>query len=237
VVDRLDHVRPQLIAVSLRCITAVALVGAIAACDTGRAADGVAKTTVDSLGADSIARARQDSFNRAQPGYVVDSVLPVEEELRRFRAAIGGPTATALEHGSNTRDALVRRMVSAVAAQDTASLRDMALTAREFADLVYPSSPYTHPPYRQAPGLVWMQTVTPSVSGFKRLMARRGGVRFTYVGHRCKPAAEQQGKNKLWLDCMLRLVSPERDTTTQRWFGQIIERDGRFKIVSYSNQF
>ena len=41
----------------------------------------------DSIRADSVARARQDSINRATPGYVIDSLLPPEEEARRFRAA------------------------------------------------------------------------------------------------------------------------------------------------------
>jgi hypothetical protein len=221
-----------------RHIAAIAFVVAIAACDNAGSANRIAKLQADSVRADSIARAHQDSLNRAQPGYIIDSVFPVEEELRRFRAAIGGTTVTSLQHGSDSREALVRRLVGAVAAQDTAQLRDMALTAREFADLVYPSSPYTRPPYRQAPSLVWMQMMNPSVSGFKRLMARRGGVQFTYVGHTCKPTAERQGANKLWLDCTVRLVNPaEHDTTSQRWFGTIIERDGRFKIVSYANQF
>jgi hypothetical protein len=31
--------------------------------------------------------------------------------------------------------------------------------------------------------------------------------------------------------------APDGDTTTQRWFGSIIERGGRFKFVSYTNQF
>ena len=64
----------------------------------------------DSIRTDSIARARQDSVNRAQPGYVVDSLLPIEEELRRFRAAIGGSPVTALAHGSASREELVRRL-------------------------------------------------------------------------------------------------------------------------------
>lgn len=72
-----------------------------------------------------------------------------------------------------SRDALVRRLVKALAAQDTADMRATALSAREFADRVYPSSP----------------------------------------------------------------VGPAGDTTTQRWFGSIIERNGRFKFVSYANQF
>lgn len=191
----------------------------------------------DSVRTDSIARAKQDSINRAQPGYVIDSVLPVEEELRRFRAAVGGTPATSLANGSPSREELVRRFVRDVAARDTADLRAMSLTAREFADLVYPTSPYTKPPYRQAPGLVWMQIMNPSASGFSRLLARRGGERFDYESHTCKSPPERQAKNLLWNDCQLRLRNAAGETTTQRWFGAIIERDGMFKIVSFSNQF
>jgi hypothetical protein len=55
-------------------LCAVFLGFAIAACGEGHAA------AVDSARADSIALVRQDSINRAQPGYVVDSILPMEEQ-------------------------------------------------------------------------------------------------------------------------------------------------------------
>lgn len=192
---------------------------------------------LDAARVDSIARARQDSINRAQPGYVIDSVRPVEEELRRFREAIGGQPARELKKGSPSREALVRRLVLAVVARDTADLRAMSLTAREFADLVYPSSRFTRPPYRQSPELAWMLVMNPSASGFSRLIARRGGQPFEYEGHTCNPEPERQGRNTFWSECQLRLRNAAGETTTQRWFGSIIERDGLFKIVSFSNQF
>ncbi|MDP9205133.1 MAG: hypothetical protein M3P12_06715, partial [Gemmatimonadota bacterium] len=136
----------------------------------------------DSARADSINRARQDSINRASPGYVIDSILPVEEELRRFRSAIGGQPVTAFSGGSGSREALVRRFMKALAANDSVDLRAMALNAREFADLVYPESPYTHPPYSQSPALVWNQIQNPSASGFTRLVRRLANQPLRYVG-------------------------------------------------------
>ena len=224
----------------LRTIVATCVLTVLACDGASSAARDSAKIVAahaDSVRADSIARARQDSINRAQPGYVVDSVFPVEEELRRFRNAIGGTAVTTLANASPSREELARRIVRAVAANDSAALRAAALTAREFADLMYPSSPYTHPPYRQAPGFVWMQIVNGSSTGFKRLLARRGGQRFDFESLTCKPEPERQEKNLLWLECTLRLVTPQKETVTQRWFGSIIERDGKFKIVSYANQF
>jgi hypothetical protein len=204
---------------------------AVLACERGQT------VTPDSARADSLARARHDSINRAQPGYIVDSVLPVEEELRRFRAAIGGTPATALANGSASRRALAERFVNAVARSDTNDIRAMTVTAREFADLVYPTSPFTHPPYRQPPGLVWMQITRPSETGLTRLIARRGGQAFRLEDVTCKDKPDRQGENTLWEDCTLRLVNPARENVTERWFGSIIERAGTFKLVSLTNQY
>lgn len=191
----------------------------------------------DSATNDSIARARQDSINRTLPGYVVDSILPVEEQLRRFRASIGGETVTSLQHGSASRDALVHRFMKAVVAADSVELRAMAVSAREFADLVYPESPNTRPPYQQDPALVWRTIQNPSESGFIRLVRRAGGVPVTLRSYRCdvKPASE--GKNRLWGNCVLTLVGEKGDTSTHRFFGSILERGGQFKFMSYKNEF
>jgi len=216
---------------------ALILIGFVGACDTARGASSASQTAAGSVRADSIARARQDSINRAQPGYIVDSARSIDEELARFRVAIGGEPATELLHASRSRNELVRRLVHAVSSQDTSAMREMILTAREFADLVYPTSPYTHPPYAQAPGFVWAQIVQPSASGFRRLMRRRGGIAFSYIDHACNAPPERQGHNTIWTGCTVRVRAPDGDTTTQRWFGSIIERGGRFKFVSYTNQF
>jgi hypothetical protein len=191
----------------------------------------------DSLQNDSIARARQDSVNRAQPGYVIDSILPVEEMLRRFKARVGGATVATLQHASPSRDALVTRFMTAVAAADSSALRDMALNAREFVDLVYPEGPNTKPPYKEDPALVWRTIQNPSQSGFIRLIRRQGEIPTKLVDYRCTGATEKQGKNTLISGCVLRLIDRKGETTSHRYFGSIIERDGTYKIVSYHNEF
>ena len=216
----------------LRVALVVAGVSVLVACERSRPT-----RAVDSAHADSVARARQDSVNRAQPGYVVDSALPPGEELRRFRDAVGGTPTTALTGGGASREELARRLVGAVERRDTADLRAMALSAREFADLVYPASPMSRPPYRQSPAFMWAQLMRPSIAGFGRLMRERGGTRYEYQGVICRATPEVQGPNRMWSGCSLWLVGPARDTVTERWFDSIIERDGRFKIVSYAGRF
>lgn len=195
------------------------------------------KIVADSARADSINVARQDSVNRATPGYVIDSILPVEETIRRFRAAVGGNPVTELAGASRSREALVRRFMKALAASDSAELGSMVLSAREFADLVYPESPYTHPPYRQSPALVWNQIQNPSASGFTRLIRRLGKQPIRYVDHKCDADPDRQGRNLIWTNCLVRLRSPGEPATSHRLFGSIIQRDEKFKIVSYKNEF
>jgi hypothetical protein len=227
-----------------RCFLAMTLV--TTACvlrtndKTSLGADSANKTmliAVDSVRDDSANRARQDSINRATPGYVVDSILPVEEELRRFRDAVGGQPVTTLAGASGSREALARRFMKAVAVSDSADLRAMLLSAREFADLVYPESPYTHPPYRQSPALVWNQIQNPSASGFTRLVRRLGSQPLRYVDHKCDPKPDRNGHNLIWTNCFVRVTGPNGKTTSHRLFGSVIQRDGRFKIVSYKNEF
>ena len=225
------------------------LLGVIVAtgCSPARDEPATARSPQDSVLADSIARARQDSINRRLPGYVVDSILPVEEELRRFRLAVreqGASTGTdtndivtALTSGSVSREALIRRFIRALATSDSSDLRAMRLTAREFADLVYPESAHTRPPYRQSPALVWNQVSNPSASGLTRLLRRLGGQPLGYVNHSCARKPESQGANIIWTECTVVLMDSSSEATRHRLFGSIIERDGRFKFVSYSNEF
>lgn len=191
--------------------------------------DSAAVATVD-----SVARARQDSTNRAHPRYVVDSILPIEEELRRFRAMVGGPRS-GFEGGARSLDALARDFVSAVDRADTAALSRLKLSAREFAWLVYPTSPFTRPPYRQAPGLVWMSIDTPSHAGRVKLLQRYSGHSLGAAGLLCDHPVERQGVNRLYAGCLLELTDEDGAIIRRRLFGTIIERHGVFKIVSFDN--
>ena len=76
-----------------------------------------------------------------------------------------------------------------------------------------------------------------STSGYTRLVRRRGGNALNLASYSCAEKPEIQGENRLWSNCTLRLVGTSHDTTTQRWFGTILERGGRFKLISFANQF
>jgi hypothetical protein len=84
---------------------------------------------------------------------------------------------------------------------------------------------------------VWNQIRNPSSSGLTRFLRRIAGARLGYVGHSCDRKPERQGANVIWAHCAVRVVDQNLDTTRQRLFGSIIERDGNFKFVSYRNEF
>jgi len=230
---------PSIMRSSVRALSVVSLL--VVACSS-RSNDAVdAHARGDSLAvarADSGARARQDSINRTQPGYIVDSILPIEEEVRRFRAAVGGSAVTTLSGGAAaSRDALVAQFAAAVSARDSSALRSLAISPREFIDLVYPSSPYTRPPYRQAPGLLWSQIQLPSGTGFARLLERLGGKPLRIEALTCPGRPERQGENQLHANCTVRFALGGAPLREGRLFGTILERQGRFKFVSFANMY
>lgn len=178
-------------------------------------------------------RARQDSIVRARPGYIVDSILPVEEEIRRFQATIPR-RPTAFRGGESSKAALVASFVHALEQRDTTALASLLVDRAEFGYLIYPTSPNTRPPYRQAPDLVWLSRAAATDKGFTRLMSRFGGKPLDYVGFSCPDSAERQGSNTLWSGCVV-ARREGGDTTRRRMFGAIVARGGRFKLLSLSN--
>ena len=194
-----------------------------------------ASASTDSAHADSVARAKQDSVNRAQPGYIVDSIFPVEEEIRRFNAGLERPEA--LEAGATSRSDLVRLFAAALRRSDTAALRDLLVSRAEFGHFVFPESPFTSPPYKTKPVVIWTQLVGESTSGLQRLLKNVAGDSSRISQLACNEAAERQGANRYWRNCTVVLESPGRDARRIHLFGHVMERGGRFKFLSYSTDF
>jgi hypothetical protein len=206
------------------------LLWAAAACGEGHAA------AANPVQAETVARARQDSINRAQPGYIVDSILPVAEQLGRFRADLPD-TLRAFVGGQPSSDALVKEFVRSLESSDTTALVQLTISRAEYAWLVYPDSPLSAPPYRQAPDVAWMRHAAASTAGLGRLIERLGGSSLGMKSWSCAGAPENEGANMVWRDCAVRFEKPRTGEQTLRLFSSIIERHGRFKILSYANGF
>ncbi|MEW5915725.1 MAG: hypothetical protein AB1762_04945 [Gemmatimonadota bacterium] len=208
--------------------TAALCLAAVVAC-TGQ----TAQASNESLVLDSLAR--QDSINRAQPGYVIDSIFPAEEELRRFNA--GSMRPAALSGGASDRETLVRQFARALQQADTATLRTLLLTRAEFGHLVFPESPFAREPFKTKPGLVWMQLVAASERGMTRLLDRVSGPGVQISSLRCDRTPEDQGPNTYWRNCSVLVHRQGTPTHRAQLFGQILVRDGRAKFVAYDGDF
>jgi len=159
---------------------------------------------------------------------VVDSIFPPEEAMRRFRDGL--PEVDSLSGGATSRGELVRRFVRAVEKQDTAELRTLLMNRAEFAYLYFPTSRFARPPLRTDPALLWFQMQVNSEKGIVRLLRRKGGADAGFRGHACEDRGVVEGENRLWEKCTVRVEGGE-----DRWFGSVIERGGRYKMVGYAN--
>jgi hypothetical protein len=211
-------------------VRAFVLATAVAACGDGHAA------AADSSRADAAHRVRQDSIDRAQPGYIIDSILPIEEQLRRFRADLPD-TLRHFTEGESSTTALVRAFVRSLESADTAALLRLTISRAEFAWLVYPDSPLSRPPYRQAPDLVWMRQAAGGGTGLKRLLDRLGGARLGFRSFTCVSEPMIEGANRIWRDCAIQFATGDGTVRSLQLFSGIVERRGRFKILSYANVF
>jgi len=204
------------------------------ACEPGGAPVARASTS-DAAVADTVQRAlaREDSILRASPGYIIDSILPIDEEIRRFQAELG-PAPESFSYGAASRDALVEAFVTAIERNDTTGLARLVVNQREFGYLVYPTSPNVRPPYRQAPQLVWLQRSALTNKSASRLLDRFGGRPLGVIGYECPRRPSIQGKNTVWDGCAVSRRAAD-ESSTLRMFGPIIERDGRFKFLALSS--
>jgi hypothetical protein len=169
----------------------------------------------------------------AGAGAVVDSAVPRDEALRRFREGLAPVDTLA---GPASRDSLVAAFVTAVATHDTAALGRLVLDRREFAYVFYPTSPQGLPPYDLSPQMMWDLLTRQSERGVGDLLRRIGGKRPELAGYDCGPEPVREGENLIWTSCRMTLAVPPADTVAARLTGPIIERGGRYKFISYTNE-
>lgn len=165
------------------------------------------------------------------PRVLVDSVFPVDEEIKRFKLTRGLGTSHRLRDGASTPNELVAAFIDALERADTARLSRMAVDAGEFIDLYYPSSIFARPPYKQSPELRWFLLQQNSAKGLARLLQRYGGADTGFRGFQCS-VSQPEGNNLIWDRCAVTWTAHREPV---RLFSTMIERDGHFKFLSFAN--
>lgn len=168
------------------------------------------------------------------PAGVVDSAIPRDEALRRFR--VGLVPTDSLEGGESSRDALVRSFMQALETRDTGAFRRLSLSQREFAYVYYETNPQSLPPYDLSPSLFWFMLEGGSRGGLSKALQTLGGNQLHYRSTRCSGAPSREGENSVYGPCVVVRRGERGDSLVERLFGPIIERGSRWKFVSYANK-
>ena len=168
---------------------------------------------------------------RHPPGYVVDSILPPGEAMRRFRVGLDSP---AVFGGATSRDSLVSLFFAGVRAHDRAALDSLAMNRAEFAYFVFPNSRWSRPPYTQPPDIAWMLFRANSESGLSKLLNRSAA--YTLRSYTCPDTAEREGALRLWPKCVVHMLDGVQPRDLHL-FGTIIEFAGRYKFAGFDNDF
>ncbi len=165
---------------------------------------------------------------------IVDSALPIDTLLHRFRSTLPD-TPTTLLGGESSPERLSRALLTALTANDTARLRALVVSRTEFAWLYYPHTHWIRPPYEMGPDLVWLQVAANSEKGLVRLVRRYGGRSLRFDGLSCADSVLREGPNTIVQGCRVRFAAADSAARELQLFGSLLNRDGRYKFVSYAN--
>lgn len=170
---------------------------------------------------------------RATSGAAGDTLHSAEESLRRFRETLS--SVDSLAPTFESREDVARAFVVAIAANDGRGVMRTLMTRAEFAWLYYPDNPISKPPYELPAGIAWFELEGNSLAGVRRALATYGGRPVVFRDLQCSGAPVLQGANRLWNGCMVLLGPQDGGGTAVRMFGSILERHGRFKLLTAAN--
>ncbi len=179
--------------------------------------------------------ARNGDTASVQPALTVDSILPPGEALRRFQTVL--PRVSDLEPAVRSRDELVAKFVGAIESADTLALMGLHVSKPEYGFLYFPTSVYSRKPYELPPDVAWLLSEQNSQKGRVRLTRRLGGKQLGFEAYNCGEP-EVEGENRFWRSCQVGYIDPAtKRPITRKLFGAIMEHGGRYKFLSYSNDF
>ena len=163
-----------------------------------------------------------------------ESLTPREARLKAFQTGLAHPEG--LEGGAPSRDSLVALVVHGIETRDTGLLRDLAVTKEEFAWLVYPTSTQGLPPYDLEPQAYWEMLFFHSDGGIAKALEAYGGSSLGVTGYTCDATEAREGENRIVGPCLLQRRTPAGQSVQEALFGQLIERGGAWKVLSYANK-
>lgn len=126
------------------------------------------------------------------------------------------------------------RVVAAINARDLIALRALLVEEKEYEEVLWPGFVEQRPHLaKQRWKLHWYLLANKSIAGSGDLLQRYKGVKKLEIISMTHEKIEDYGKFKLWRNVYLELSLDGKKTEKRRLFGAIIERDGKFYLLSY----
>ena len=163
-----------------------------------------------------------------------EQLTPWEARLAAFQHGL--PRPDRFTGGAPSRDSLVALIVRGIETRDTTLLRRLAVSKAEFAWLVYPTSPQGRPPYDLEPQAYWEMLFFHSDGGITRALETYGGSSLGVTSYHCDTTESREGENLLVGPCLLQRRTFAGQAVQEALFGQLIERGGAWKVLSYANK-
>lgn len=225
----MSRVSSAVVVLSLVC--AAAITGCAKESGAGAGADSTSPMV--ERRSDGVLIASAESLRKI-PGYVVDSVFPPDEALRRFRAEPGSERVDSLSGGATNVRALFEAYVAALQSRDSLAVRALVMTRAEYGWLYFDGSP------EQKSGLMpqtaWGLMESRSNSGLGRAAGRitaLGSVRLT--GAACGPDRIKTGVGRIDGPCTITVQPATGAAETIPVARFVFTHRNRVKLVSFAN--
>ncbi|MCL4848942.1 MAG: hypothetical protein KJ066_20510 [Acidobacteria bacterium] len=143
------------------------------------------------------------------------------------------PSPAPLEHTFESPEALAREVLKLVEFRDTHRLGQLALSEREFADLVWPELPASRPERNLPLDYVWTDLRTKSRAHLGRIAEQFGGRRYELVGVSFRGETTTYRSYAVHRKAELIVRAADGNEDRLRLFGSVLERGGRYKLFSF----
>lgn len=169
---------------------------------------------------------------RKLPGYIVDSIFPPAEALRRFQATVEGTPTARLTGGAPNAEALLREYWAMLVRHDTIGIRSLVVSHAEFAYVYFPeSAPFAS---GMQPSAAWILYESQTGRGLSRAFRAATGRDARVSGTVCRDQSRTEGRSLTFGPCGVVLRASQRADTL--WIAAtLVKRDGVVKFLGLDN--
>ncbi len=140
-----------------------------------------------------------------------------------------------LINGQPGPEALAKRFLEYLSANDAKAIQSLRLTKREFCEYVWPELPSSRIPNLTC-DWAWGQATLKSDGGLSELLSRHAGKRYELALVRFAGGAEEHDTYRIHKDTRLVLKDENGRQTEVSILGSMLELDGKYKLFSFREE-